>query len=113
MYKEILNTVVVPIVFCDLNHVIVYMNAAAIEKYKKRGGSELIGKSIFDCHMESSNVVIREVFAKMLLGLDEQKTRDGETKKIFMCAVRDEQGVLIGYYERYEYYGEGIVQPTK
>lgn len=104
MHKEILNALVIPIVFADLNHVIVFMNAAAIEKYKKRGGKELIGKSIFDCHKESSNVVIREVFGKMQAGLDEQNTLDSDKKKIFMCAVRDERGALIGYYERYEHY---------
>jgi DUF438 domain-containing protein len=104
MHKEILDTLVVPIVFADLNHVIVYMNGAAGEKYKKRGGMDLVGKSIFDCHKESSNVIIREVFAKMQAGLEEQKMLNRDEIKIFMCAVRDEMGELIGYYERYEHY---------
>ncbi len=104
MHKEILNALVVPIVFADLNHVIAYMNDAAMTKYKKRGGADLVGKSIFDCHKESSNVVIRDVFGKMQAGLDEQNIYDGDERKIFMCAVRDELGALIGYYERYEHY---------
>ena len=35
MHKELLDVLVVPIVFCDLKHVIVYMNPAAMTKYKK------------------------------------------------------------------------------
>ena len=46
MHKEILDALVIPIVFADLKHVIVYMNAAAITKYKKRRGRELNGKTI-------------------------------------------------------------------
>ncbi|MBT3319020.1 MAG: PAS domain-containing protein [Clostridia bacterium] len=104
MYKELLDTLVVPIVFCDLNHVIVYMNEAAGEKYKKRGGMSILGNSIFDCHKESSNIVIREIFGRMQAGLNEQITRDTDKIKIFMCAVRNELGELIGYYERYEHF---------
>ena len=106
MYKELLDTLVIPIVFADLNHVIVYMNSAAGEKYKKRGGMALVGTSIFDCHKESSNIIIREVFGKMQAGLEEQNMLDRDELKIFMCAVRDEKGELMGYYERYEYFDQ-------
>ena len=102
MYKEILESLIEPIVFCDLDHVIVYMNGAALKKYEKRGGKDLLGRSIFDCHNESSNSIIIEIFESMLGGLDEQMIADNEKTKIFMRAVRDENGQLIGYYERFE-----------
>ena len=77
------------------------MNTAAIRHYS--GGKDLLGTSIFDCHNEDSNKVIREVFEKMLNGLTEELISKEENKKVFMRAVRDEQKTLMGYYERYEY----------
>lgn len=102
MYKEILDSMVEPIVFCDLDHEIVYMNEAAIKKYDKRGDKNLLGSSIFDCHNDESNRIIKEIFDKMLGGLDEQMISDNEKVKVYMRAVRDETGQLLGYYERYE-----------
>ena len=104
MYKAILDSLTEPVLMADTEHIMVYMNKAAEAQFKDRGGRELLGRSIFDCHNDNSNNMIKEVFRKMQHeGLDEQMTFDGEKKRIFMRAVRDETGELIGYYERYEY----------
>ena len=44
---------------CDLNAKIVYMNEASIKNFAKKGGKELIGKSLFDCHNQKSNELIK------------------------------------------------------
>jgi hypothetical protein len=78
------------------------MNPAACVQLHKYGGGELIGKSLFDCHNQTSYRTIREVWVRMQDGLDEEciSTKDG--KRTYMRAVRDEEGRLLGYYERYE-----------
>jgi hypothetical protein len=46
---------------CDLRGIIVYMNKASALSMHKYGGTELIGKSIFDCHNLKSCQQIHEM----------------------------------------------------
>lgn len=102
-YVCILESIPEPIVFVDTSHKIQYMNKAAFLKYAKRGGSELIGKSIFDCHNENSNKIILQIYKSFLKGEEERfLTQNKEGKNVFMRAVRDKEGNVVGYYERYE-----------
>ncbi len=93
---------------CDMEHVIVYMNTTAIKRYEKRGGSALIGKSIFDCHNAHSVEIIRSVAAKFCENPDLNKVYtytknwDGENSDVYMVALRDKNGGMIGYYEKHE-----------
>ena len=87
-------------VFCDLDHVIRYMNRAAFARYAGRPAA--VGRSIFDCHNEESNALIIEIVARLLAGEDEVFLSDRKGEGIFMRAVRDDAGALVGYYERYE-----------
>ena len=48
---------------CDTAGIIIAMNAASQDNFKKYGGAGLIGSSLFDCHPESANVRIREQLA--------------------------------------------------
>lgn len=90
-----------PFLFADTEHIIRYMNRAAIAHYDE--GAALIGRSLLDCHNPESRVVIREIFAAMEAdGLDERLITDDEKHRIYMRAVRDDAGRLRGYYERYE-----------
>ena len=102
--KELLETFLDslknPFMFVDTEHVIRYMNKAAITTFKK--GVEHLGESIFACHNENSCRIIREVFAEMQEGLEERLITDNDRFRIFMRAVRDSSGKLLGYYERYE-----------
>jgi hypothetical protein len=43
-----------------------------------------------------------EILAKMHDGLEEELITDNEAQRIFMRAVRDGEGKLLGYFERYE-----------
>jgi nitrogen-specific signal transduction histidine kinase len=89
-----------PVVLVDTNHTIVYMNAPARVSFAKWG--EIVGKSIFHCHNEQSSRIIRDVFEKLEKGQDEVLIADNERHRVYMRAVRDRDGRLVGYYERYD-----------
>ncbi len=98
----ILDSMKDPYVFADTNHVIRYMNKVAVEHYGKRWGYDLIGKSLLDCHNEESGKTMVEVLAALSDGEEERMITDSEKHRVYMRAVRDAQGALIGYCERYE-----------
>lgn len=89
-----------PLLFADTDHVIRYMNKSAIEHYDE--GESLIGRSVLDCHNEQSQETIIEVLEAMRAGEEERLITDNEEHRIYMRAVRDADGQLLGYYERYE-----------
>ena len=89
-----------PVVFVDTDHRIQYMNKPARRHYSKWG--DVIGKSIFDCHNPESGKTIREVFARFAEGTREVMITDSPKHRVYMRAVRDEEGKVIGYYERYD-----------
>ena len=90
-----------PFLFADTEHVIRYMNRAAIAHYDE--GAALIGRSLLDCHNPESRRIIFETLAAMRDdGLDERLITDNEKHRVYMRAVRDDAGRVLGYYERYE-----------
>ena len=89
-----------PVVFVDTDHTVRYISKAAEAHYKE--GRTLLGRSIMDCHNATSNAVIREVFSALENGEDERLITDSPERRIYMRAVRDAHGALIGYHERYE-----------
>lgn len=95
------------IVICSLAHEIIYMNPAAVRRYEKRGGAELIGKNLMDCHNEKSNEIIEKVVAWFQENPDHNMIytyyNEKENKDVYMVALRDEDETLIGYYEKHEY----------
>ncbi len=92
LMAAMLNSLKDPFMFVDTDHIIRYINKAAIEKYSKRGGADFIGRSVLDCHNETSCASIIEIAAAMPNGLEEQLIADNEKHRIFMRAVRDEDG---------------------
>ena len=57
LFKSVMEQDKAPIVICDSEHTIVYMNTAAIERYHK----DLTGQSIKKCHNEKSDELIDKV----------------------------------------------------
>lgn len=104
-FKSVIDQDSAPIVICNLNHEILYMNPAAKERYKKHG--ELMGKSLLDCHNAASNEKIERVLE--WFGADRSHNKvytfrnDKENKDVYMIALRDDSDTLIGYYEKHEY----------
>ena len=104
IYEALLDTVRNPIVFVDNEHIIRYLNKSAKNRYyEKRGYSDLIGKSLFDCHNKDSEKLTKEIHARLLDGEDEVflKVSD-DNEAITVVSVRDSDGSMIGYYERFE-----------
>lgn len=106
MFKSIIEQDRNPVVICDLQHTIVYMNPAAVANYAKRGGASLLGQSLLDCHNENSNRLIKEVVAWFEASTENNMIytykSEGKNKDEYMVALRDEEGKLIGYYEKHE-----------
>jgi PAS domain-containing protein len=97
----ILDSLKDPLLFADTDHATRYMNQAAVEYYDE--GRELIGRSLLDCHNERSQQMMVEILAAMHAGEEERLITDNKKHRIYMRAVRDQDGRVLGYYERYEY----------
>ena len=106
-FKSVLDQDRTPVVLCDLEHTIVYMNKAAALRYEKRGGYSLVGQSLMGCHSPQSQVLINKVLSWFSESPDNniifESRNEEENKDVYMVALRDEDGKLIGYYEKHEY----------
>ena len=104
-FKSVIDQDRAAVVICNLQHEIIYLNAAAVERYKKHG--DLVGKSLLDCHSPKSNEMIKRVvgwFAEdKAHNLIYTFRNEKENKDVYMVALRGEDGELIGYYEKHEY----------
>ena len=103
LFKSIIETDRAAVVVCDVNHTIVYMNNAAKKTYRK----DLTGCSLLNCHNEKSNEIIIKIVdwfkksaeSNMIYTYKNVK----QNKDVYMVALRDDGGNLIGYYEKHEY----------
>lgn len=106
-FKSITDQNPCPVVICNVEHEIIYMNPAAIVRYEKRGGAELIGQSILVCHNPHSGELIKKVAAWFQESTENNilytYRNEKENKDVYMVALRDEDGTLTGYYEKHEY----------
>lgn len=102
-FKSIIDQDPAPVVICNLEHTVVYMNPASIAHYS----TDITGKSIKSCHNAKSN----EKIDKVVAWFSESKNNNTvytfynkkENKDVYMIALRDEAGSLIGYYEKHSY----------
>ena len=99
-YESLLNSIKDPILFADTNHIVQYMNEAAISYYED--GENLLQSNLLECHNEESQKMMIEILAEMQNGLEEKMITDNEKYLIFMRSVRNDNGELLGYFERYE-----------
>ena len=99
LMAAILDSLKDPLLFTDTDHVIRYMNRAAITHYDE--GESLVGRSLLDCHNEQSQRTIAEALAAMHAGEPERLITGDEERRIYMRGVRDADGQLLGYYARY------------
>ena len=96
-----------PVVLCNLEHTIVYMNKAAANRYSYAGGMDMVGKSLMNCHNENSRRLIESCIEWFEKDISHNKVYESynptENKDVYIVALRDEYGRLIGYYEKHEY----------
>ncbi len=106
-FKSVIDADEAPVVICDLSHTVLYMNPAAVKRYEKRGGAALIGRSLMGCHNADSNDKIERVIAWFKKDPANNKVytfrNEKENKDVYMIALRNDSGELIGYYEKHEY----------
>lgn len=107
-FKSVLEQDRSPIVICDLNHVIVYMNPAAVRHYRERGSvGNLVGRDVRLCHPGYASAHLEEICAWFARSVDNNIvfTRHNEqaNKDDYMVALRDDDGTLIGYYGKHEF----------
>lgn len=106
-FKSVLEQDTAPVVICDTNHMIVYMNPAACEHYRKYGGEALLGKSLLDCHNPRSGELIKKILAWFSEDVSHNRIHtfynEKQNKDVYMIALRDDAEKLIGYYEKHEY----------
>ena len=106
-FKSLADSDIAPIVICNFENTIIYMNPTAISRYEKWGGEKLVGKSIFCCHNNDSNKKIVNIVKWFAESKDNNRMftyhNPDENKDVYMIALRNETGKLIGYYEKHEY----------
>lgn len=106
-FKSIVEQDRCAVVICNTKHEIIYMNPAAIARYGKSGGEKLIGSSLLNCHNEKSNEIIKKTVEWFKKSTDNNIVytyrNEKENKDVYMVALRDDDGTLIGYYEKHEY----------
>jgi PAS domain-containing protein len=107
VYKSVLEADTAAVVICDLDHKIIYMNPAAVKRYEKWGGANLLGKSLLNCHNEESRKTINKVLDYFKTSIDHNIVytfhNEKENKDVYMVALRNGAGELIAYYEKHEY----------
>lgn len=107
-FKGIIDSDDQAVVICNTQHEIIYMNPAAVKRYEKFGGAQLVGKSVLDCHNPRSVEIIRRNIEIMTNDkgvnkiFEAHSTKNGGNNDIYTAAIRDEGGELIGYYEKFE-----------
>ncbi len=103
LFKSILEQDRAPVVVCDMDDIIVYMNPSAKKHYHR----DLTGNNIKDCHPPKANEMIDKVLHWFKQSKDNNiiytYRNDTENKDVYMIALRDDDGTLIGYYEKHEY----------
>ena len=107
-FKSVIDQDTAPVVICDVNHDIVYMNKVAVERYSYAGGASMVGRSILDCHGPKTRELMKKILEWFQESPDNNIVYEGpgteENKDVFCVALRGEDGQVIGYYEKHEYH---------
>jgi PAS domain-containing protein len=103
-FKSVLDEDRSPVVICNMDNIIIYMNPAACKMYSK--GSALLGENVLDCHNSKSKMLIKIVLDWFLKDSSNNRVfmyyDEKHNKDLYMVALRDDNGELIGYYEKHE-----------
>ncbi len=106
-FKSMIDEDKAAVVVCNLEHEIIYMNPASCKNYEKYGGKNLLGRSLMACHNPKSREMIEKVLDWFKKSESNNRVytyhNEKENKDVYMIALRDEEGNLIGYYEKHEH----------
>lgn len=100
-FKSYVETEIEPVVICDLDYRIIYINKASAEKNEKYGGYDVVGKSLrtfLDVEAQSKVDMVVEWFKE-----DRNNSRvfairlSSASTDFYIAALRDDNGELIGF----------------
>lgn len=104
-YERCMDTYESPLVICELDYKVIYMNDAAADSYSKFGGKDLIGKSF-------SLVINEEWLSQLNVCIEWFKEDPGNNRvfsshkekencDVYISAIRNDDGTLAGYCVRH------------
>ncbi len=82
---------------CDTEGIILEMNDAAADQFKKDGGNDLIGTNLLDCHPEPSRTKLRVMLGNQTTNVY-TISKKGKKKLIYHTPWYDE-GKYAGFVE--------------
>lgn len=101
LMKSLIDQESVPVLLCDTECNVLYANPAADKEYRR----EMTGKNIKDCHNENSNAKIQKIIDWLAESAENNKYflyhNPKSNQDVYMVALRDENGNLIGFYEKH------------
>ena len=103
--ERLIDTKPTPVVICDLEYRIVFMNTCAKKRYKKSQGEDIVGKKLHafvDIETLSKIDMVVEWFKE---SKDNNKVFSQHTESntdVYIIAIRDEDGELIGFTDIFE-----------
>lgn len=80
------------------DHTVLYMNDAAAETFKARGGRDLVGKNLLSVHNERSQGIIEDLLATGGTNVYTIE-KNGVKKLIYQSAWRNGEGEVAGLVE--------------
>ena len=105
-FEGLINSKQSPVVICDTDYKIVFMNTFALKEYGKYGGRDMIGKHLnLFCNTETMSKVdmVVEWFKEdkannRIFAVHKKETNED----IYIVALRDDNQNLIGFSSVYE-----------
>ena len=99
LLSSIVDSLPYELVFVDSDHIIRYLNRIARVKF-----GDIVGRSIFDCHLPASNEMLKADFDILVReGQEFLKKVNDNNLRVYMTPVHDVvNGHLLGFYERFE-----------
>jgi hypothetical protein len=91
--KEFPGTITV----CDKDGVIIDLNDASVRQFADRGGRDLVGSMIFDCHPEPARLKLAELFKSRKQNVYTTQ-KEGRRKLVFQTPWFHD-GVYAGYLD--------------
>ena len=105
-FKGYIDSERTPVVICNMDFKIVYINPCAAEYYEKFGGYEMLGKSLYLYLGEEAKTKINAVIEWFKESTENNRIfafhREEENEDVFIVALRDKNKNLIGFSSSHE-----------
>lgn len=103
--ERLIDTKPTPVVICDLDYRIVFMNACAKQRRKQPNGESLVGRSLHtlvDLETLTKIDMVVEWFKESKANNKVFSQHTDTNTDIYIIAIRDEDGELIGFTDIFE-----------